>query len=160
MSTTRYVHLVLLTIFLFAAACETGLEPPPPEPEPTGAIQGTITYSGNWPPANQLRQLFFVPLDFKPTNLLEILTEFTQGNLNASDPLARNVDSDTFFVGDLDNGFYVYNIIANQFGPNQLTDWRPVGVYSDNDGIIEILGDTVQIAIHVDFNNLPPFPPQ
>lgn len=69
MTTTRYVHLVLLTIFLFAAACETGLEPPPPEPEPTGAIQGTITYSGNWP-QNFFRETGYStdPTDCKRSN--------------------------------------------------------------------------------------------
>ena len=161
MVTLRISTLIAVPLLILAfSACETGLEPPPPEPEPVGAIQGTVTYSGNWPPASQLRQLFFVPLDFKPTSLLEILTEFNQGNLKASEPLTLNVESDTFFVGDLDNGTYVYNIIANQFGPNLFTDWRPVGVFDENGGVIEILGDTVQISIHVDFSNFPPFPPE
>jgi hypothetical protein len=158
-----------LSIIIFAAcalvilcSCEGGLEPPPfdAEPEPTGAIQGTVTYSGKWPPPGELRQLFFVPLPFKPAAVSEILTEFLQGNLAASETLQSNVEEDSFFVGDLDNGAYVYNIIANQYGPNQFTDWRPLGVYEENDGLIIIEGDTVNIHIHVDFDNLPPFPPE
>jgi hypothetical protein len=151
-----FAALVLLTL----SACEGGLEPPPFEPEPTGAIQGTVTYSGDWPPSSQLRQLFFVPLQFKPTTVSEILAEFLQGNLKASETLQFFVEEDTFFVGDLENGAYVYNIIANQYGPLEFSDWRPLGVYSENEGIIIVEGDTKSIHIHVDFDNLPLFPPE
>lgn len=153
------VYLYLITL-LFLAGCDSGLEPPPAEPEPVGVILGTITYSGEWPPQNELRELLFVPLKFYPSDFAEVLSEFLKGNLKSSERLQFYVESDTFIVSELENGLYVYNIIANQYGPQPLADWRPLGVYDENDGLIFIEGDTVQISIHVDFDNLPPFPPE
>lgn len=155
-----YTFILLIAFTISMISCEGGLEPPPFEPEPFGAISGTVTYTGEWPPENELRELFFVPMKFTPSAFNEVLSEFLLGNLKSSERLQFYVETDSFFVGELENGAYVYNIIANQFGPNQLNDWRPVGVYDENDGTIFIEGDTVQVAIHVDFNNLPPFPPE
>ena len=151
--------LLVAAISLPLMGCEGGLEPPPPEPEPIGAISGTVIYTGEWPPSSELRELIFVPLLFTPTDFSQILGEFLRGTLRSSDRLQSFVDSEEFFVGELENGVYVYNIIANQFGPNALADWRPLGVYDENDGLITIQGDTVEVTIYVDFNNLPPFPP-
>lgn len=149
-----------LYLLIVIAGCDSGLEPPQKVPEPTGAIAGTVTYSGEWPPENEFKEFFFVPMNFKPTNISQVLSQFLAGNLNASEQLNINVDSDTFFVGDLPNGAYIYNVIANQYGPERFTDWRALGVYNENDGVIVIEGDTVDITIHVDFDNLPPFPPE
>ncbi|MCC5940762.1 MAG: hypothetical protein JJU37_04405 [Balneolaceae bacterium] len=160
MPPSRTYLFLLIAIFFAVSGCEGGLEPPPPEPEPTGAISGTVIYTGDWPPADQFRELIFVPLTFTPTDFTQILGEFIRGNLRSSDRLQTFVDSEEFFVGELDNGVYVYNIIANQFGPNALSDWRPLGVYEENDGLIMIEGDTVEVTIYVDFDNLPPFPPE
>ena len=155
-----YTFILLIAITISMISCEGGLEPPPFEPEPYGAISGTVTYTGDWPPEYELRELIFVPIKFTPSTFTEILSEFLLDNLKSSERLQFYVESDSFFVGELENGAYVYNIIANQFGLNQLNDWRPVGVYDENDGTILIEGDTVQVAIHVDFDNLPPFPPE
>lgn len=154
--------LILSAVIMFLAGCDSGLQPPPVEGEVAskGAISGTVTYTGEWPPDDELRQLFFVPLTFVPSGASEIVTEFISGNLIASESLETNVDSDTFFVDELPNGVYVYNGIANQFGSRVFSDWRVLGLYSDNDGIIIIEGDTVEISIEVDFDNLPPFPPE
>lgn len=151
--------LLFITALILFTSCEGGLEPPPPESDPLGAISGTVIYSGEWPPAEEFRELLFVPLKFKPTDFTQIVGEFLQGNLRSSERLQPFVESEEFFVDELENGVYVYNIIANQFGPNALADWRPLGVYEENDGLITIEGDTVNITIHVDFDNLPPFPP-
>lgn len=88
--------------------------------------------------------------------MIEILTDFQ--NLTYSDRLNYHVDSDTFLVEDLENGVYQYNAVVQQFGG--IFDWRPVGVYDENDGLIIIEGETVHITIEVDFDNLPAFPPE
>lgn len=150
-----YVQLLLL--LTISTGCDRGLEPPIEEPDPTGVIVGTVTYSGEWPPESELIDLFFVPLPFIPSSVADILSQL--GNLRTSETLQRNVDEDEFIVDDIPNGAYIYNIIANQFGKNIFTDWRPLGVYSENDGVIIVTGDTTKINIHVDFDNLPPFPP-
>ena len=144
------------------SGCDNGLQPPTIEEEvqPTGAIEGTITYSGEWPSEDSLRQAYFVPLDFIPDSASAIVSRFIAGNLITSEQLERYVDSDTFFVGELPNGAYIYNAIANQFGPNIFSDWHALGVYTENDGVIIVQGDTTEISIHVDFDNLPPFPPE
>ena len=157
-SVFTYIFLSAAALLL-VAACEGGLEPPPPDSEPVGAISGTVIYTGEWPPADEFRELIFVPLPFTPTDFTQILGQFLQGNLRSSERLQPFVDSQEFFVDELENGVYVYNIIANQFGPRELIDWRPLGVYEENEGLIVIQGDTVNITIHVDFDNLPPFPP-
>jgi len=158
---TRFApNLLFLIPFLLIISCDSGLEPPPQDPDPVGVISGTVTYSGNWPPQDELKELLFVPLKFIPSDFTEVLSEFLLGNLRSSDRLKSNVESDTFIVTELENGVYIYNIIANQFGPNRLTDWRPLGVYEEADGLIIIENDTVFISIHVDFDNLPPFPPE
>ena len=156
-----HTYLLLISaIFFLLTGCEGGLKPPPPEPEPIGAISGTVIYTGDWPPSSEFRELLFVPLPFTPTDFSQILGEFIRGTLRSSGRLQTFVDSEEFFVGELENGVYVYNIIANQFGPNPLADWRPLGVYEENDGLITINGDTVEVTIFVDFDNLPPFPPE
>lgn len=149
--------LFILTVFTTITlwGCEGGLEPPQTEPSPEGVISGTVHYTGNWPPSSELQDLRFVPLKIVPQSPTDLLSDFQ--NLGFSDKLDFNVESDTFLVDDLQNGVYVYNVIAQQFGGS--FDWRPVGVYEENDGVIILEGDTIRITIEVDFDNLPPFPP-
>ena len=156
----RIIKWILLCFSIlpvaFLVSCDGGLAPIEQEPEPFGVIVGSITYTGEWPPEEEFVQFFFVPLKYKPQTFLEVLLD--ADNLRPSDRLRYNVDEDSFVIDELENGTYIYNVIANQFGPN-LLDWRPLGVYTDNDGVITVEGDTTYIQIDVDFNNLPPFPP-
>lgn len=156
--TTFYTVLSILLISIPIVGCDKGLEPPVDEPDPTGVIIGTVTYSGDWAPENELIQLFFIPLPFIPASVGDILQQIS--NLRTSESLKRNVDEDEFLVDEVPNGAYIYNIIANQYGDNLFEDWRPLGIYTENDGVIIVSGDTTVISIHVDFDNLPPFPPE
>lgn len=149
--------LLFCTPFLFAS-CEGGLEPPMEETNPTGVITGTVTYSGKWPPADSLEDLRFVPLKSPPQTAQDIFSDIE--NLVFSQQLNFFVERDTFTVTDVPNGVYVYNTVAQQFGGIIFSDWRPVGLYKENDGIIIVDADTTSITIHVDFSNLPPFPPE
>lgn len=159
MITKRLIALLFLTLLVLSLInCEGGLEPIEIEPEPYGVIVGTVTYTGDWPPEEEFIQFFFVPLQYKPQSFLEVLLD--RDNLSISDRLNYNVDEDTFIVDEIENGTYIYNVIANQFGPSEIFDWRPLGVYSENEGVITVEGDTTYIEIEVDFNNLPPFPPE
>lgn len=147
----------IFIVLLLLLSCEYGLEPPPPRP-PFGAIRGYIQYQGIWPPADSLRDLRFVAMRIVPDDVSDFI------NLNNIDftpqMLRTNVEADTFLLEQVPNGFYLYNGIAQMYGPNVFADWRPVGLYTDNNGTIDLRGDTVEIEILVDFNNLPPFPPQ
>lgn len=135
------------------AGCEGGLEPPVEETNPTGVITGVVTYSGEWPPADSLKDLRFVPLKSVPQTPQDIFADFN--NLVFSERLDFNVEQDTFSISQVPNGVYVYNSVAQNYGT--ITEWRPVGLYEENDGIIIMDGDTISITIHVDFDNLPPF---
>lgn len=147
--------LILLSIFAFAG-CETGLEPPPPPP-PFGTIEGVIHYEGTWPPADSLYDLRFVAFKETPSGMDDF---FDLSNMIFSQQLEYYVERDTFLIEDVQNAIFRYNVVAQQYGPRNLVDWRPVGVYEENFGVFAVEGDTAQIVIQVDFNNLPPFPPQ
>lgn len=149
--------LLLCAAFLLAS-CEGGLEPPIQEANPTGVITGTITYSGEWPPEDSLKDLRFVPLKSPPQTAQDIFSDIE--NLVFSEQLSFYAERDTFTVNDVPNGVYVYNTVAQQYGNNIFADWRPVGLYYENNGIILVDGDTTSITIQVDFDNLPPFPPE
>lgn len=149
---------LLLSVLLILINCEGGLEPPIKDENPTGVITGVVTYSGTWPPADSLEDLRFVPLKSVPQTAQDIFADIN--NLVFSEKLDYYVERDSFIVEDVKNGVYVYNAIAQQYGGNIFADWRPVGLYTDNDGIIIVDGDTTSITIHVDFQNLPPFPPE
>lgn len=151
------IALLLIASFLLAG-CEDGLKPPLEEPNPTGVITGSITYAGEWPPEDSLVDLRFVPLKSPPQTAQDIFADIE--NLVFSERLDFFVEKDTFIVDEVPNGVYVYNTVAQQFGGRILQDWRPVGLYNENDGIIIVDGDTTSITIHVDFENLPPFPPE
>lgn len=149
--------LIIPALFLIAS-CEGGLEPPSIDSEPIGVIHGIINYSGDWPPADSLHELRFVALKSTPQSATDIISDFQ--NIPVSEKLDYFVERDTFMVSDVRNGAYVYNAIAQQYGGNIFNDWRPIGLYEENSGVIVIQGDTVSITIHVDFQNLPPFPPE
>lgn len=151
------IALLLIASFFFAS-CEGGLEPPIEEPNPTGVITGSITYSGKWPTEDSLVDLRFVPLKSPPQTAQDIFADIE--NLVFSERLDFFVEKDSFTVNEVPNGVYVYNTVAQQFGNNIFGDWKPVGLYDQNDGIIIVEGDTTTITIHVDFDNLPPFPPE
>lgn len=150
-----FISFALLISTLLLINCEGGLEPPLEEINPTGVIRGIVTYSGEWPAADSLEDLRFVPLKSVPQTAQDIFSDLE--NLVFSEKLDYRVERDTFTVEGVPNGVYVYNAVAQQYGTNIFADWRPVGVYQDNDGIIIVNGDTTSVSIHVDFENLPPF---
>lgn len=128
------------------------------ETNPNGVITGTITYSGEWPPEDSLVDLRFVPLKSPPQTAQDIFADIE--NLVFSEQLDFFVERDTFIVNNVPNGVYIYNTVAQQYGNNVFADWRPVGLYNMNSGIVIVNGDTTSISIQVDFDNLPPFPPE
>ena len=149
----RFMSVCLLLFF----GCDSGLEPPS-APE-NGAISGTVSYEGPWPNDSTLFDLRFVALRVIPQSAEDIVSEFAQQRVVLSMGLERPAEEDSFFVPAVTTGPYVYSGIAIQQSSN-VFDWVPIGLYSENAGIFQVLpNDTVRIHVHVDFNNLPPFPP-
>lgn len=137
--------------------CDTGLVPPTAPDR--GFISGTVSYEGPWPSDSTLFDLRFVALRVIPESADDIISEFSKQRVVLSTGLKRPVSADTFFVALVTTGPYVYSGVAIQQSTSAF-DWLPVGLYQENAGIFQVLpDDTTYLHVHVDFNNIPPFPP-
>lgn len=143
--------LSVFVLLLIYAGCDHGLEPP--EASPFGSIRGSVTYVGDWPPGDSLRDLRFFALPFVPQDTLDLFRDLNL--LVFSDRLRYNVSADSFAVDSVQAQFYLYGGIAQQFSRN-IFDWRPVGL---TDLFQVNPGEVTELSIRVDYNNLPPFPP-
>ncbi len=148
--------LPALILFLFVG-CDNGLAPP--DAPDHGSIHGTVSYEGPWPSDSTLLDLRFVALRIVPQSADDIIGEFSKQRVVLSPGLNRPAEADTFSISSVTTGPYVYSGVAIQQSSN-VFDWVPIGLYNDNAGIFQVLpNETTQIHIHVDFNNIPPFPP-
>ncbi len=152
------LHRALVPAALLLAGCDHGLEPP--EAPPVGAIRGTVTYvqdPAQWPRLDSLRDLRFFALPFVPRDTLDLFRDLNQ--LVFNERLAFYVTGDTFFVDNVEARAYLYSGVAQQFSDN-LLDWRPVGLYEGAGGVFLVrAGQVAELAITVDFEHPPPFPP-
>jgi hypothetical protein len=163
----KSVHTGLLGLaMVLLSGCDKGLVPTEPPPGP-GALSGLITYA-NWPPADSLFDLRIVAFrDFPPEG---IVSSVLSGQAAVYPPIGDTalvpffVDSLAYGFG-LPSGRYAYLAVAQQYGPNLFSDWRPVGQYDLDTNlavptpIVVPPGDTLRnITIHVDFANPPPAP--
>jgi len=172
MNRIRIATLLLLSIVLLWSGCDTGLAP---INEPSG-FSGVIRFK-NWPPPDSVRDLRIVAFTTYPTDSAGILLTLLSGNaavyppnLNASGSLPKFVDSApyTFTTKDginLKVQQYNYIVVAQLYGPNSFTDWRPAGVYTTepntfNPSPVRVLLHRIvpNIDIEVDFHNPPPKP--
>ncbi len=147
----------LFTIFfvVILIGCDSGLGPTDEVPA-EGSLIVNISYTGDWPPADELFEFRFVAFEFLPTSL----TDFLRINeMLISDQLEYFVDSETIIFQDIENREYFYSAIAWQFGENVFADWTAAGIYTENDGYFKIEGNIIEIDLEVDFDNLPDFPP-
>ncbi len=149
---------LLLLAALLLTACDGGLAPP--DATTPGVIKGVVVYEpvASWPGADSLFDLRFVAMRFVPKDTADFL------NLNQlvfNEPrLSYYVARDTFVIADVAPGMFLYSGVAQRFGP-QLTQWRPVGLYEEQDGVFRVApGETTFVQIQVDFRHPPPFPPQ
>lgn len=153
----RFLAFFAVLLTGLSAGCDNGLVPPD-APE-RGAISGTVSYTGPWPPDSSLFDVRFVALRIVPESADDIVSEFSKQRVVLSNGLDRPATADTFFVPAVTTGPYVYSGVAIQQSSN-VFDWVPIGLYDENAGIFQVLpGDTTVLHIEVDFNNIPPFPP-
>lgn len=146
---------LILGLCVVLTGCDAGLEPP--EDAGTGTIYGTITYIGDWPPAEQLEDLRFIGMRFVPADTTDF---FRLNEMVISERLPENVDRHEFTLQDAPTGTYFYSGVAQKYG-SDLLDWRPIGLVESDGGIFTVQrGGNVSIEITVDFANPPVFPPQ
>jgi len=155
-------RLLFLFLSVIAVSCDHGLKPPEVEINKTG-LSGTIYYS-NWPPADSivlLKIVFFKT--FPPSNILqEVLSNNAKTYPVALDESLPINENSTYYEIELGAETYEYIVVAQQFGPDYLTDWRAVGQYNSVPGDslpspVSIIQDSLlrNIDIYVDFNDPP-----
>jgi hypothetical protein len=144
-----------------------------------GPIQGQSGFGGiirfrNWPSADSVHDMRLVVFETYPSDSAGILATLLAGHGAVYPAIGTKFPS---FVDSLPYAFtttdgtnlqvrsYEYVIVAQQFGPNVLADWRPVGVYAAAPGsfvpapLRVILHHVLTgIDIDVDFRNPPPKP--
>ncbi len=156
-------------LMLFSSGCDTGLLP---LNEQSG-FRGVVRFK-NWPSPDSVRELRIVAFEAFPTDSAGILVALLEGRAAIYPPLEKRLPT---FVDSIEYEFttkeglnlqsknYAYIILAQQYGPNVLTDWQPAGVYTFlpntfTPAPVRVLLHriTPNIDIDVDFRNLPPKP--
>jgi hypothetical protein len=156
-------------LLLLFAGCDSELGP---LQSPSG-FSGVIRFK-NWPPADSVHDMRLVVFEAFPTDSAGILLTLLAGHGAVYPAIGTKFPS---FVDSLPYVFtttdgtnlqiksYAYVIVAQQYGPNVLADWRPVGVYPAVGG--SFTPAPVRVILHhvipgidmlVDFHNLPPKP--
>lgn len=156
-------------LFFLIAGCESEI----------GPLHGASGFSGlirfrNWPPADSVHDMRLVAFESYPADSAGILTTLLAGHGAVYPAIGTKFPS---FVDSLAYEFttasgtnlqvksYEYVIVAQQFGPNVLADWQPVGVFTVSPG--SFIPAPVRVILHhvnpgvdiqVDFHNLPPKP--
>jgi hypothetical protein len=138
---------------LMFVSCDSEIRPPSDVAE--GAIRGIITYQSAWPPPEEIRDLRFVAMRFVPADTADFLQ---LNRLEFSDRLEYYVNTETIIVSDVPAGTYPFAVVARQRTSDALS-WQALGIYEENEGVFIVARDeTVDVAISVDFDNLPDFP--
>jgi hypothetical protein len=172
MNRTRSVLLFLTFLLPFWSGCDTGLGP---ILEPSG-FSGVIRFK-NWPSADSVQDLRIVAFEQYPADSSRIFEVLFTGraavymsDLSVKGSLPKFVDSAPYeFTNktgiNLQTKQYNYIIVAQKYGPNVYTDWKPAGVYTLTPGSFD--PSPVRVLLHriipnvdidVDFHNPPPKP--
>lgn len=165
----HHFALLVFSLLCVVPACDTGLTP---LNEPSG-FRGVIRFQ-NWPPADSVRELRIVAFESLPTDSSTIIESLLAGTAAVYPPLDQQFPK---FVDSVEYEFttkkginlklrnYTYIILAQQFGPNILSDWQTAGVYSTRPNSFEpaplrvlLHRTTPNVDINVDFHNPPPTP--
>ena len=159
------LSIIVALCTLVPCGCDQGLAPEPAAPSThVYGIRGVITFK-NWPPADSVRDLRLAVLQNYPVE--NLVNEVLLGRARFTDRLPYGLDSIayTLTLTPLPPGRFPLVGVAQQYGPNQLSDWRVVGVFFANGdttrpGAIDVPPDSIVsgIDVHVDFQHLPPQP--
>ncbi len=165
----RFSGILCGSLLLLSAGCDSEL----------GPLAGASGFSGvirfkNWPSADSVHDMRIVVFETFPSDSAGILATLLAGHGAVYPAIGTKFPS---FVDSLPYTFtttegtnlqvrsYEYVIVAQQFGPNVLADWRPVGVYPASAG--SFVPAPVRVILHhlipgidmqVDFHNPPPKP--
>lgn len=160
-----HTDLWLYLLLLLIAGCDEGLRPQ--VVVTNGQMSGLITFV-HWDSAGTVEDIRIVAFRvFPPANVVE---EVLQGRAVVYPPLGAGALVETGadsirYVVTLPPGTYPYVVVAQQFGPEVLTDWRAVGQFDLDTNLVEPspvvirAGETTpDVDIRVDFATPPPPP--
>lgn len=157
----RHLIPLLLICSVLVGGCG-GLSPT--DVPPRSVLRGTVTFTNDWPDSN-LNQVLVVALESKPTSPDSILSAVLSGRAIFSEALPTYTTEAPYEVEIPGTPrTFTYVVVAMQNGPNILTDWLMLDVYSPVDDpeqpgtVVVDVGQTVTINFAVDFANLPPQP--
>ena len=128
---------------------------------------GTVTFA-HWDSAGTVLDVRLVAFrDFPPR---DVVREVLQGRAMVYPPLggaelaAPGTDTVSYLF-TLPAGTYAYVAVAQQFGPDVMSNWRAVGQYDLDPNLavpspvtVAAGETTAAVDIHVDFTRLPPPP--
>ncbi len=154
-------------LLLAAIGCNDGITPPATTPTVAqGSFSGMIRFL-NWDSAGTVVDLRLVAFKHFPPG--DIIQEVLQGRatvypaLGAGQLAPVGADSLEYHVS-LPAETYEFVVVAQQFGPDVMADWRPVGQFDLDSNftvpspvVVQANDTTRNIDILVDFDNLPPF---
>ncbi len=147
------VLLVLAIALLASSGCDSDIAPP--IDVSVGSIRGIIEYTGGWPAGDAIVDMRFVAMRFVPLDTADFLQ---LNKLEFSDRLEYGVESQTVVLKDVPAGTYPFAVVARQKTSDPFS-WEALGIYEENSRIFTVArDDTVDVAIAVDFDNLPDFP--
>jgi hypothetical protein len=173
MGPVRLLTALCCFILLLSAGCDDGLAPFD-ESQPSG-FSGIIRFK-NWPPPDSVQELRVVAFFELPTDSAGLLNVLLAGGAAVYPPvgtkgLTQYVDSLPYTFTNIESSpslqvaVYKYVVIAQKYGSNIFTDWKPAGVYTLTPGTFEPA--PVRVLFHrviagidfdVDFHNPPPKP--
>lgn len=160
---TWFSFLWLLAVI----GCNDGITPPSTPPVVAqGSFSGMIRFL-TWDSAGTVVDLRLVAFKHFPPG--DIIQEVLQGRatvypaLGAGQLAPVGTDSLQYNI-TLPAQTYEFVVVAQQFGPDVMADWRPVGQFDLDSNftvpspvVVQANDTTRNIDILVDFDNLPPF---
>ena len=139
----------------------------PADVPPRAFLRGNVTFVGGaaaWPDSN-VYDVRVVAFEERPLAVDSVLAFILAGKAVISESLPLRVESTGYSIQINDPPrTFTYVVVAMQNGPQLLTDWLMLSVYTPGGdplqpGTVTIdVGETVNVDFRVDFNDLPPQP--
>lgn len=173
------VHRILAALpavcLLLLSGCDKGLAPPAPEPLSDHSGFSGVLHFQNWPPLDSVQELRVVAFRKYPSDSSTILQLLVSGEavvypaIGTKSLLQYGADTTSYIMTDdstaLQVGVYEYVVVAQKYGSNIFSDWKPAGVYTKTPGSfdpapIEVIYHRILPGydIYVDFHKPPPKP--
>lgn len=167
LNTMKFIYVVAF-VMLALIGCDDGVKPPAVVPTVTkGTFSGVVRFV-NWDSSGTVVDLRLVAFKHFPPG--DIIQEVLQGGATVYPALGEGqlapVGTDSLqYNVTLPAQTYDYVVVAQQFGPDVMADWRPVGQYDLDSNltvpspvVVQANDTTRNIDILVDFTHLPPPP--